>query len=182
MSTQQEKFMTAKGKVVYQSIYRENVYKGQGTGKYVLKIAFDEKETKRLQALIKTALKGMKSPRYTGFKKDESGQVTFTFKSNVTSKDGEPRVINVFDAKKRLVKHPLPIGKGSEMKVSFVIFTTDEGASLYMNQLQLLKLEKYSGSCDFEEEDGWDGSDEEETDEEFDAEGFLSDAEGSEEY
>lgn len=101
--------------------------------------------------------------------------VELRFSTGTTYKDGKAKVIDIYNAKGRKVKLPedVLIGNGTLGCISGAMGiyeakakgkTVDAGVTLYLNAIQVIKLEEYSQDAGFEahddEEGGWTGEDE----------------------
>lgn len=100
--------------------------------------------------------------------------VELRFSTGTTYKDGKQKIIDIYNAKGRKVKLPedVLIGNGTVGCVSGAMGiyeakakgkTVDAGVTLYLNAIQIIKLEEYSQDAGFEaheeEEGGWTGED-----------------------
>jgi hypothetical protein len=110
--------------------------------------------------------KGAKAPKSMGYRVDEeTGDVTFNFKTKTTYPSGDVKEIRIYNAKADAIKIPegTKIGNGSRGRVSGMASIYDagpaaRGVTLYLDAVQLVKFVEYVGADDFEsEEDGFDG-------------------------
>jgi len=106
--------------------------------------------------------------------KDPEGAVLVTFKTGTTFPDGKQKVVKIYNSKNKVVSlGDVQIGNGSVGYISgamdmYVAKTkgkiTAAGVTLYLNAIQLIKLEEYAGAdAGFgahEEEEGFTGVDE----------------------
>ena len=115
---------------------------------------------------------------------DEDGKAIFVedpdskvlaFSTDTTYQSGDPKVIQVWNSKARKVKLPdgVKIGNGSVGSIAGAmgIYTNeskggaiiDAGVTLYLDAVQVFKLEEFSSDPGFDadesDEDGWDGED-----------------------
>lgn len=96
------------------------------------------------------------------------------FSTDATYQDGRPKIVQVYNSKARKVALPegTSIGNGSIGAISGAmgIYTNesksgsiiDAGVTLYLDAVQIFKLEEYSSNPGFEadeDEDGWEGGD-----------------------
>lgn len=105
-----------------------------------------------------------------------TGNLVFTFSTDTTYPSGDPKVINVFNAKKNKVSlGTKKVGNGSEGQVSgamgiYVVaapgkadVVTDAGVTLYLNSIRITKFLEFSGEESWEDaeevDDGWTGDD-----------------------
>lgn len=111
---------------------------------------------------------GKKDPETDEIIYEETGKIAFSFKTETTYKDGNPKKIVVFNSKGREVElGQKKIGNGSRGRIKGVIAYYEQpkeaGVSLYLNGLQLSKFVEYVGGVDFDEiegeEDGFEGFD-----------------------
>lgn len=105
------------------------------------------------------------------------GKFYLAFKTGITYKSGDPKVVQIFNAKAAKVSlGDQKIGNGSVGRISGAmdIYETKSpngktfvhaGVTLYLDAIQLLKFVPYEGSEGFDQEDveeeGWTGADEE---------------------
>ncbi len=114
--------------------------------------------------------------------KDEDGKtiyaedpdnVTLAFKTGVTFASGDTKVINIYNAKGRKVALPegTKIGNGTigciagamgiYQNTSKAKVVIDAGVTLYLNDIQIIKLVEFTQDAGFDsfddEEEGWDG-------------------------
>lgn len=111
--------------------------------------------------------KGAKKPKSMGYRvDDETGDVTFNFKTKTAYPSGDAKEIRVYNAKADQVKLPADkkVGNGSRGRVSGMASLYDagpaaRGVTLYLDAVQLVKFVEYVGADDFEteDEDGFDG-------------------------
>lgn len=104
----------------------------------------------------------------------ETGNIVFTFSTDTTYPSGDPKVINIYNAKGNKVDlGTKKIGNGSRGQISGAlgIYTVkdtkgkaiiDGGVTLYLNSIRLVKFVEFSGEeswdpMDGEEGDGWTG-------------------------
>lgn len=114
--------------------------------------------------------KGAKAPKSMGYKTLDDGSVVFTLKTATTyPKSGDPKKIEVYDAKAKQVAWPdsKKIGNGSIGRLSGMAAVYDagvaaRGVTLYLDAIQLVKLVEYtSGSSNSfaVEDDGFSAED-----------------------
>lgn len=121
--------------------------------------------------------KDAKQAKSMGYRIDEeSGNVTFTFKTTTTYPSGDPKVIRIFNAKAQEMTLPegQKIGNGSRGRAAGTAAIYDggkaaRGVTLYLDAVQLTKFVAYQGSTGFEA-DLEDAEDDEDTFTGFDAE------------
>ena len=112
-----------------------------------------------------------KPPKSMGYKiDDESGEVSFNFKTKTTYPSGDEKSIRIFNSKAEQIRLPKDkkVGNGSQGRLSGVAAVYDagpaaRGVTLYLDAVQLTKFVAFSGGGpDFEiDEDGdFDGLDE----------------------
>lgn len=101
----------------------------------------------------------------------ETGNMVFTFSTDTSYPSGDPKVINIFNAKGNKVDlGSKKIGNGSRGQLSGAIgiYTvtdskkniTDAGVTLYLNSIRLVKFLEFSGEESWDdagEEGGWTG-------------------------
>lgn len=101
----------------------------------------------------------------------ETGNMVFTFSTDTTYSSGDPKVINIFNAKGNKVDlNGKKIGNGSRGQLSGAMgiytvkdakgkSTIDGGVTLYLNSIRLVKFIEFSGeeSWDEVDEGGWTG-------------------------
>jgi hypothetical protein len=105
------------------------------------------------------------------------GKFEITAKTNAETKDGTPKTVRMFDAKGKPVK--AKVGEGSRVKVSVSPDGYDSnlgaGLSLYLNAVQIIELCEFgggnAGSYGFGEEEGYEGSDEDDSSTDGDGDG-----------
>lgn len=114
---------------------------------------------------------------------EPDGKFYLAFKTGTTYADSKPKVVDIYNAKGKKVAVPddFKIGNGSEGIVSGAMGiyvnkakngnVVDAGVTLYLNAIQLIKLEEYTQDAGFDEVDdedawgsSWEGGDDAETD------------------
>lgn len=166
--------VSQKGTVNYVYINtRVNEYQGKENG-YAITFKFDDKYTKQLQGELESFLKEtmtsdegrkLKWSRdpYPGWTEDAEGNPVFKFKSIKKNADGTYKKVTLRDAHNNDLPLDTNIGSGS---ICRAIFTPcvyhnsqkDNGVTLYIDKLQVVKLEEYSGGSNLEfpeEDDGY---------------------------
>ena len=105
---------------------------------------------------------------------EEDGKLVLAFKTGTTYADGKTKVIQIYNAKARKVALPegVAIGNGTIGKIAgaMAIYENktpkgalvDAGVTLYLNDIQIFKLEEYTTDAGFEadesdEDGGWEG-------------------------
>ena len=105
---------------------------------------------------------------------EEDGKLVLTFKTGTTYGDGKVKVIQLYNAKAKKVALPegTSIGNGTIGKIAGAMgiyenktpkgALVDAGVTLYLNDIQIFKLEEYTTDAGFEadeedEDDGWEG-------------------------
>lgn len=105
--------------------------------------------------------------------KEDPDNVVLAFKTGTTYASGDPKIINIYNAKGRKVALPegVSIGNGTigciagamgiyanKSKVGTVI---DAGVTFYLNDIQIIKLVEYTQDAGFDahddEDEAWDG-------------------------
>lgn len=106
--------------------------------------------------------------------KEDPDNVTLAFKTGTTYADGSAKVINIYNAKGRKVALPegVSIGNGTIGCIAGAMgiyankapkgnSIIDAGVTLYLNDIQIIKLEEYTQDAGFEshddEDEAWDG-------------------------
>lgn len=100
---------------------------------------------------------------------EEDGKMYLAFKTGTSYADGKTKVIQIYNAKATKVKLPegVSIGNGTIGKVAgaMAIYENrtpkgalvDAGVTLYLDSIQIFKLEEYTTDAGFEAEEGEDG-------------------------
>lgn len=102
--------------------------------------------------------KGAKDPKSTGYR-FKDGEFVFTFKTKTTYQSGDPKLIDVYNAKAQKIQLEDRIGNGSKGCVSGVAAVYDagvaaRGVTMYLNAVQLTHLIKYEGGSTFASQEG----------------------------
>lgn len=191
-----KKFISPKGELEWVTIDGEGKENLSGKLQYVANVVVDEGDP-----IVKSIGEFFEENRPKGFKKDAKstgiytykapsgekdedgkdiyevvpGKVSLSFKTGTTYQDGQPKKIQIYNAKARKVELPegVKIGNGSIGVIAGAmgIYTTmdpkgktiiDAGVTLYLNSIKISKLVEYEGEGDnFEpdedEDEGWTG-------------------------
>lgn len=87
---------------------------------------------------------------YAPYEEEEDGSYTFKFKMKAERPDGSDRKPKIFDAKGTKVRDGLKIGGGSTLRVNATASAYNApfgiGVTLYLNAIQLLKLESWGAN------------------------------------
>lgn len=181
------KVSTPIGKLMWVNITGQGKLNFNEDGReYVASVVLSKKAAKPLLDAIKEAYdlehqKG-KTLRSVGYKpcdedgkadedEDEDGEYySFNFKTSTTFQDGKSKKITVFNSKAQKVDiGDTRIGNGSEGAISgsmrYYINGKSDGMSLWLNAVQITKLEEYIEDAGFEEQGdgGFEGVEDEET-------------------
>ena len=152
------KFVSPKGVAAWPKIERED----QKFGGYSVKLVVEKNAAQDFITKINEAVEDEKGKKGLSkfappYAENENGQVEFKFKSK--------KKPALFDSKGKPITKELSIGSGSVLKVAGSFGVNEvQGkiyCSLYLNSVQVINLEQYSGNA-FEEEEGGFVVDEEE--------------------
>ena len=108
--------------------------------------------------------KGATTPKSMGYKELDDGSVSFVMKTKVTYPNGDQKKIRIYNAKAEQIQLPedKKIGNGSVGRASGIASIYDagkaaRGVTLYLDAIQLIKFVEYTGSDNFEEDEGFEG-------------------------
>ena len=146
-------FNTPIGTLNYTFITGEGRDNLSGVAQYSTQLVLTEEEAKPLLDVINSvwAESGIKKqPKSFGYKTLEDGTLAFNFKTNVDGKFGRTKV-KVYDSKgKEADFSNIMIGNGTQGRIGGTAAIYDQpaqsGVTLYLNKIQIIKLEVYEGS------------------------------------
>jgi len=126
-----------------------------GVAQYSTQLVLTPSEAEPLIAQIEKVWRDSnikKQPKSMGYKTLDDGNIAFNFKTNVEGKFGKTNV-KVYDSKgKEADFSSIMIGNGTQGRVGCAISIYDQpaqsGVTLYLNKLQIIKLEVYEGGGD----------------------------------
>lgn len=105
-----------------------------------------------------------KQMKSAGYKTEDDGTISFSFKTNATFGDGSSNHVSVFDSKgKKVDLGDKLMGNGSTGRVKGLAASYESGANagvtLYLNSVQIMKFVEYEGGDSFDalEGDGFTG-------------------------
>lgn len=151
-----------RGEALWAYLKNPEVYEGQEVG-YTIQVKFSKEDTDKMIALLEEELESAKNstefkgkkwsrdPRL-GFREDANGDIIFKFKTkaSITTKTGDvvKRTVPVFDSAGKPID--VSLGNGSVVRVAFQIVpywksSTNNGLSLYLDAVQVIKLVEYNG-------------------------------------
>lgn len=166
------KISTPKGKLMWVNITGQGKLNYNEDGReYVASVVLSNKAAKPLLDAIQAEYdsehqkgKKLKSMGYKTCdedgKTDEEGDFcTFRFKTGTTFKDGNAKKIAVYNSNAQPTSlGDVRVGNGSEGAISgmmrYYINGKEDGMSLWLNAVQIAKLEEYSEDAGFESVDG----------------------------
>jgi hypothetical protein len=153
-------FIQFVGIVAYAQLDEPKAYEGKGTAKYVVKVAPDADELKRIKLEIATYAKSKDvdlSDENVGrpwSTYEETGEVSIQLKRN-----GDLGPALTVDAKNNKLPAYIRIGRGSKVRVEGTLNVYDQGdggINIYLNAVQVLSLvENTFGDSPFEETEGY---------------------------
>lgn len=149
-------FTSPKGVAGFTSLNRPDT-KYDSDGVYHTKLTFASREVlEELEDLMKEEAleelgKAKAAKAVLPIKENEDGTVTVKFKTNATDKEGNLKKLKFFDGKGNPIRNAddLNIGGGSVLKIKGAAKAyangTNIGVTLYINSVQIIKYEEYSG-------------------------------------
>ena len=153
---------TAVGEIYFAHVHKTEVYKDSDTGKFSVMLKLSEADTEKLLAAIEEDFEAYKgSPAVEGkkFLKDysngykeykEEGYFKFTMREEIKCKSGEVlhKSVPIYDAKLNEISGTITeIGNGTKAKVAYELYpfwmnAKNNGVSLRIVGIQIIKLEK----------------------------------------
>lgn len=162
MSKEFKQMITEEGTAVYPKVNKTvDVYDGKEVG-YTIQLKFaDKKKTENLIKQIDQEFeRGKKADEFNGktwmkepnvpYRVDEkTGDTLFKFSTKHLDKEGNRKTIPIVDSNENIID--VNLGHGSIVRVAFSpsvyhLSSKNNGIKLYLNAIQVIKLEEFGGS------------------------------------